>query len=297
MPSPSNRKNADSSHDHAARTRENDGDDASHSREQFKIREIRAFQPAILEIPWYWPSPDFRQKRFIYADEAVLERIMAHAAEQPGRECFGLLLGNAYRDEARGILWMHLQDSVAARSVSATAATVEVSTDEFQRLNDEVDRIREHTDDNVRKIGWYHSHPDIGVFMSKTDRNNQERFYPQEWQIALVVDPVRDEMGFFQGAQSQACRFAIVNKKREEAVFEEITEPRYEIPSDRPAAPLYPRKPRRSSRGRSKGLWSHLRGILSGFAYELIDLVSGNFMLFFILTVALVVMFAKFFCG
>ena len=182
---------------------------------QFTIRDLRVYKPQIRSIPDDWPKTKRHKKFFIYANDAVIEKIKNHAAQRNDIECFGLLLGNAYIDSDIRVLWIHLQDTVAAENTRSDAVSVEVSTQEFKRLNDKVDKVWDRTRGEVRKIGWYHSHPDIGVFMSATDKKNQKLFYNQEWQIALVVDPVRDEIGFFRGKRSTACQYHILSSGKE----------------------------------------------------------------------------------
>ena len=182
---------------------------------KFRIKEIRKFRPQALNIPATWPHPNSKQKHVIYSDRRILDRIKEHAASDTTRECFGLLLGNAYLDD--GVLWIHLEDTVAAVNIRSRVDSVEVSTKEFDRLNEEVDRIWHSTDGRVRKIGWYHSHPGFGVFMSTTDRTNQRRYYNQDWQIALVVDPVHDTHGFFRGSESEHCDHLVTDVRAAEA--------------------------------------------------------------------------------
>jgi len=178
---------------------------------RFKIKKIRVYRPQPRQIPAPWLRHRGQFKNIVYVYDKAIEAIKNHAAEDTRRECFGLLLGNAFIDTHRGILWILLQHSVAARNTTSGPGSVEVSKEEFRRINDEVDRIREMTNGQTRKIGWYHSHPNYGVFMSKTDRANQSRYYSQNWQLALVVDPVRDTMGFFRGAASTPCAHRIVS--------------------------------------------------------------------------------------
>lgn len=37
-------------------------------------------------------------------------------------------------------------------------------------------------------VGWAHTHPGFGVFLSNFDKEQHERFFPEEWQIAYVMD-------------------------------------------------------------------------------------------------------------
>jgi proteasome lid subunit RPN8/RPN11 len=52
-------------------------------------------------------------------------------------------------------------------------------------------------------VGWQHTHPGLGVFLSHYDRFIQQHFFPQPWQVALVVDPRQQEFGFFHWRQGE----------------------------------------------------------------------------------------------
>ena len=47
-------------------------------------------------------------------------------------------------------------------------------------------------------MGWYHTHPDFGVFLSGHDVFIHRHFFGQPLQVAYVVDPIRQTRGFFQ---------------------------------------------------------------------------------------------------
>lgn len=184
----------------------------------FLVKERRSYQPRQRSIPAAWPQPPAFRRPQVYINQKTFEKIKQHARRDPAHECFGLLLGNAYFDQAKQILWIHLQEAVPARDTHASLASVEVSTREFQRLNEEVDRIWSDSRGTTRKVGWYHSHPNFGVFMSETDRANQRLFYGQEYHVALVVDPVRDLAGCFRGADSVACDYLLVETAGQESI-------------------------------------------------------------------------------
>ena len=49
-------------------------------------------------------------------------------------------------------------------------------------------------------LGWYHSHPAYGVFLSEYDMFIQRGFFSEEHMCAVVVDPFqqpRDQVGVF----------------------------------------------------------------------------------------------------
>ncbi|KAA0227006.1 hypothetical protein EDS67_18285 [candidate division KSB1 bacterium] len=196
---------------------------------QFIVTERRVYQPPSRVIPPDWAQPANARKHVIFVRNSLLAKVKEHAQRDLSHECFGLLLGNAYSDPIRKVLWIEVQEAVAAVDTNASIVAVEVSTKEFRRLNDEVDKIWDETKGETRKIGWYHSHPNFGIFMSGTDQANQKQFYSQEWQIALVVDPVREEIGFFRGAESEACQYILIDDLANEKAAVAPTEEQHPV--------------------------------------------------------------------
>lgn len=49
-----------------------------------------------------------------------------------------------------------------------------------------------------RIVGWYHSHPGHGLFLSQTDLDTHMRFYQfSPYAVSLVVDPKSQEFGIW----------------------------------------------------------------------------------------------------
>ncbi|MCA1557569.1 MAG: hypothetical protein LC731_03400, partial [Acidobacteria bacterium] len=49
----------------------------------------------------------------------------------------------------------------------------------------------------ARIVGWYHTHPRFGIFLSEMDVFIQKNFFSEPWQTAFVLDPVQRTEGFF----------------------------------------------------------------------------------------------------
>ena len=51
-------------------------------------------------------------------------------------------------------------------------------------------------------VGWAHSHPNYSCFLSKTDIDTHKQLFNEEYQVALVIDPLntreRPETRFFK---------------------------------------------------------------------------------------------------
>ncbi|NQW73632.1 MAG: LysM peptidoglycan-binding domain-containing protein [Actinobacteria bacterium] len=46
-------------------------------------------------------------------------------------------------------------------------------------------------------VGWYHTHPGFGLFLSDYDVFIQQNFFGSQGQIAMVIDPLIGEFGYF----------------------------------------------------------------------------------------------------
>lgn len=46
-------------------------------------------------------------------------------------------------------------------------------------------------------VGWFHSHPNFGVFLSEHDQFIQQNFFGANGNITIVVDPIRGRRGWF----------------------------------------------------------------------------------------------------
>ena len=50
----------------------------------------------------------------------------------------------------------------------------------------------------LQMVGWYHTHPDWGVFLSGMDMFICDNFFNKPLDVAYVIDPCRQERSFFQ---------------------------------------------------------------------------------------------------
>jgi proteasome lid subunit RPN8/RPN11 len=87
---------------------------------------------------------------------------------------------------------------------------------------------------DARPVGWYHSHTRSGIFLSPADLEIHRRFFPESWQIAVVLrphtlHPMRAGIFFREpdgSIQSESCY--------EELVLQPL--PMKQVPSVEPAA-------------------------------------------------------------
>jgi proteasome lid subunit RPN8/RPN11 len=126
-----------------------------------------------------------------YLDPAVHAGVWQHARDNIAVEICGVLVGTVARD-ADGP-FAHVRAFIRGEAAANKLAEVTFTHDTWARINQEMDT--KYADQRI--IGWYHSHPDFGVFLSDRDRFIQEHFFGGPGQVAYVVDPVRGTEGVF----------------------------------------------------------------------------------------------------
>jgi proteasome lid subunit RPN8/RPN11 len=137
----------------------------------------------------------------VYVKADALNSLKAHLASNLRVEQGGILFGNAYEDEFLGI-YVEIVAAVAAPATIATGVHLEFTPDSWLGIMDYA--RHQHPQENI--VGWYHSHPNIGVFMSGTDMNTQRAFFYHPWCLSIVHDPVRLEIGYFLGKSARAVK-------------------------------------------------------------------------------------------
>ena len=143
----------------------------------------------------------------LYVSFAVDRAIREQAAEVASErlEVMGLLLGEVWE-------WDGCQYAVV-RAVGTTdlrnsPARVKFDPEALPKLFQQLDGAGF----DYVVVGWYHSHPGHTCFLSKTDLNTQRSFFSEPYHCAVVIDPVKEEVGAFrlEGEGYAEIPFAII---------------------------------------------------------------------------------------
>ena len=106
-------------------------------------------------------------------------------------EICGVLVGNVYRD-----LWglfLLVDDCIRGDRADNKATQVTFKAETWNHIHEVMEREHPHQ----KIVGWYHTHPGFGIFLSGMDLFIQHNFFNLPWQVAFVYDPVgRDEGAF-----------------------------------------------------------------------------------------------------
>lgn len=137
----------------------------------------------------------------IVAQEA-LQQVRGHSISNLRAEVGGTLLGSAFRHGQQIVV--QIKAALPARNDDHGPVHFKFTADAWRQLNH--DRETQYADLNV--VGWFHTHPGLGVFYSGDDVVVHSTSFTLPWQVGLVVDPIRNEACFFGWRDGALAPFA-----------------------------------------------------------------------------------------
>ena len=144
------------------------------------------------------PFPQVQYDFRIYIDESAFDRICNNAEKD--REVGGILVGDVLRDKNGPFIKVdHVIEALHAEE-KGTELTITHET--WNHIHEQMDK----TYSGKRILGWYHTHPNFGIFLSEQDQFIQQSFFNLAFQVALVYDPVRKVHGVFSWRDSKPWR-------------------------------------------------------------------------------------------
>ena len=132
----------------------------------------------------------------VYVHETTIEEII-FLCKNSESEIFGYLIGSVLKwneeiyvliEESLFLIGAIYSDKFYTSQIEGTAGMYQKK---FQRIK------KKRNNENLRITGWWHSHPNLGCFLSSTDLLTQKYFFSKPYQVALVIDPVRNEFEFY----------------------------------------------------------------------------------------------------
>ncbi len=177
----------------------------------------------------------------VVVQRSVIDAVHAHGESDTAVEICGVLVGNVHHDRISPYLLIeaHIPGDKAASKQTQVTFTAE-TWDSIQKAME-----LKHPDKKI--VGWYHTHPGFGVFLSGMDLFIQDNFFNLPWQVAWVYDPVAKTDGMFiwREGRSEKCDFLI-----EEDLGERGHDFRAQLPDDEHPATVETRKQRRVNSAR-----------------------------------------------
>lgn len=131
----------------------------------------------------------------IFIEETALRQAQAHALSSPTREVAGVLVGPHPEKQPDGRYNVYITDTIIAKYTVMQGASVTYTPESWRYMNDQL--WQRYPDETAIMVGWYHTHPGFGIFLSGMDLFIHQNFFTQLWHVALVLDPIGKSNGFF----------------------------------------------------------------------------------------------------
>jgi proteasome lid subunit RPN8/RPN11 len=131
----------------------------------------------------------------ILINEPAFRDAQAHAISSPDREVAGILIGPPPEKQPDNRYLVHISDIIIAKYTKMHGASVTYTPESWRYLTDRL--LELYPDESAVIVGWYHTHPGFGIFLSSMDQFIHRHFFTQIWHVALVLDPLAQRSGFF----------------------------------------------------------------------------------------------------
>jgi proteasome lid subunit RPN8/RPN11 len=158
-------------------------------------------QPRVTNMPLEsavrWVSPHdgngMQPTVSVFLNRAAYIRVSVHSCSSDTVEVGGVLVGEWCVDEETGDQFVLVKHALPARHTHQGSVYLTFTQDSLVDLHDQIEKRFE----DERIVGWYHTHPRMGIFLSHYDTWLHKNFFPEPWQVALVVEPYSSLGGFF----------------------------------------------------------------------------------------------------
>jgi len=146
-----------------------------------------------------FPLADCKAVRVVMR-QSVLNDIHQHGLSSPAAEICGVLVGQGYQDATRP--YIYIENIIQGAHSDSQTAQVTFTGKTWEHIHTEFDR--DYADKRI--LGWYHTHPGFGIFLSGMDLFIQENYFSASDQMAFVYDPHSGEEGLFVWRKGAAVR-------------------------------------------------------------------------------------------
>jgi proteasome lid subunit RPN8/RPN11 len=128
-----------------------------------------------------------------------------HAHEESQHETGGVLLGKTIPDG--DIPYVVVVGIIRGQYMGHRTASLNFQPETWAEIWRTIDKDPDYSNEKEWGIvGWYHTHPSFGIFLSSHDLFIHQKFFTRPDHIALVIDPIRHKHGFFHWSHQRIVR-------------------------------------------------------------------------------------------
>jgi len=133
----------------------------------------------------------------------ALRSVVTHGVTDTLREVGGLLVGRVSLDGSGKV---DVLAAIPAEHNRESAARLTFTHESWDQML--ADMEQDHP--GCRVVGWYHTHPRHGIFLSEHDLFIHRNFFSSPNQMAMVFDPTTGDLGLFGWSGDRVVRYPCV---------------------------------------------------------------------------------------
>ncbi|HFC12743.1 MAG TPA: hypothetical protein ENJ56_07855 [Anaerolineae bacterium] len=133
--------------------------------------------------------PDAEDVNVVVSQQA-LKQIVAHCHSNTRVELGGVLLGRPYHNNRQ--IFVEVEVAIPAITTDNGPVHFTFTADVWAQIHVDCSQYPD-----LEIVGWFHTHPDLGVFYSADDEVVHAAAFTQPYHVGLVVDPLRNQGSFF----------------------------------------------------------------------------------------------------
>ncbi|MEN6645041.1 MAG: Mov34/MPN/PAD-1 family protein [Armatimonadia bacterium] len=126
----------------------------------------------------------------VLVSSQAFDEMTQHALEEAEHEIGGIMVGSVVEGTGTVVI---IEDVIRGTHMTHSRGSVTFTHESWTEIN----RVKDERFADKRVVGWYHSHPGFGIFLSNHDLFIHENFFNLPWQVAFVTDPRASTCGCF----------------------------------------------------------------------------------------------------
>jgi proteasome lid subunit RPN8/RPN11 len=151
----------------------------------------------------------------IQCSDELMKKIEDHCFSETQIEVGGFLVGTIVGDTTT------VTNVMRAKKTVGKSTNLTFTHDTWTELYKEIEELK--TESVI--IGWYHSHPNFGVFLSEHDKFIQNNYFKADGQITTVVDPIRGRRGWWYSSDEKIVTYGKEVDTTKERLGKSATDP------------------------------------------------------------------------
>jgi proteasome lid subunit RPN8/RPN11 len=129
----------------------------------------------------------------VFVTSEAFIQFTEHSRIDLENEVGGGLVGSWHIDARTEEQFVLVEGVIPARFTRQGSAFLTFTQDTLVAMNEDL----EERFPGKQLVGWYHTHPRMGIFLSHYDLFIHDHFFSEPWQVALVLEPHTTIGGFF----------------------------------------------------------------------------------------------------